>query len=170
MSPEADEQGSGPVAQPNKLLYGIAVVITLLFGWVLRLQILYGIAGTEFFWPLLAVFLVTNIAHAVCTLVHQHEGVPTAIAALFGVKCLVDGYKITFGGPNAYAGSPFDAEKNFAISRMIEAVGGCFMIFAVADLFERESVYLFPIMIGLVQSAAFLALFGYRYKKGRWCC
>ena len=111
---------------------------------------------------------LTNIAHAVCTHVHQHEGVPTAISALFGVKCLVDGYKITFGGPNAYTGSPFDAEKNFAISRMIEAVGGIVQTYPIWDL--RMTSLAFPIFIGFVQSAAFLALFGNRYKKGRWCC
>ena len=68
--------------------------------------------------PILAILVFGNVCQALSSHFFQRNGALSSVAALFGLKPLVDGAKVVF---HIKTKDKFDAQVNFAHTRVVEA-------------------------------------------------
>ena len=84
--------------------------------WVTLEQLLR--ADSPYFLPMLGMLVFANVVLALAAYFYQRDGVLASLAALVGLKPLVDGVRIIFSIESK--GRKFDPSFNFALTRAVE--------------------------------------------------
>ena len=101
----------------------------------LRLAALHMLNRSRYALPMLIMLIFANSVQALMTYAVQQEGPVATVAALLGLKPLVDGFNIIFGNEDDEGSTRYDPVTNFAISRLCEKFQSELKIYGVCGRF-----------------------------------